>query len=299
MSTISSKTIILEGAPTAKSIIEDLSEKIKKYTAAGKRKPALAVLLVGNDQASEVYVKNKIRACGDIGIKSHLQRYDSNIDKVEIMKALAKLNADDTIDGILVQLPLPSHVPTEEILAAIAPDKDVDGLHPYNLGLLFAGRIGLQPCTPKGIMALLSYYKIPITGKHAVVIGRSNLVGKPVAALLLQQNATVTICHSKSTNLPAICKEADILVVAAGQKQLVDKNWVKPGACVIDVGIHRQIDGDGKAKLVGDVLFDDVKSIAGYITPVPGGVGKMTVAMLMVNTVFAYEQHLGAGARLA
>jgi len=296
MSATSSKTIILEGAPTAKSIIEDLSIKIKEYTAAGKRKPALAVFLVGNDHASEVYIKNKIRACGDVGIKSQLQHYANNTDQFQIMKALAKLNGDDTIDGILVQLPLPSHLSTEEILNAIAPDKDVDGLHPYNLGLLFAGRKGLQPCTPKGIMALLADYKIPIAGKHAVVIGRSNLVGKPIAALLLQQNATVTICHSKTNNLPAICKEADILVVAVGQKQLVDKNWIKPGACIIDVGIHRQTDDQGKAKIVGDVLFDDVKSIAGYITPVPGGVGKMTVAMLMANTVFAYEQHLGVGA---
>jgi methylenetetrahydrofolate dehydrogenase (NADP+)/methenyltetrahydrofolate cyclohydrolase len=290
---IASQSIVLEGAPSAKSIIDGLSNKIKHYLGLGKRKPALAVLLIGNDQASEVYVKNKIKACGDIGIESHLQKYAANTDKSQILECLSKLNEDDTIDGILVQLPLPSHLPTEEVLDAISPYKDVDGLHPYNLGLLFGGRKGLQPCTPKGIMALLADYKIPIAGKHAVVVGRSNLVGKPIAALLLQQHATVTICHSKTNNLPAICKEADILVVAAGQKQLVDKHWIKPGACIIDVGIHRQTNADGKTKLVGDVLFDDVKPIAGYITPVPGGVGKMTVAMLMANTVFAYEQHLG------
>jgi len=293
MNTTDSKTIILEGAPAAKSIVDDLSQKIKKYIAAGKRKPGLAVLLVGNDEASEVYVKNKILACNEIGIHSHLQRFDSNADKAKIIKALSELNSDDTIDGILLQLPLPSHLPSEEILSAISPNKDVDGLHPYNLGLLFAARIGLQPCTPKGIMALLAYYQIPIKGKHAVVVGRSNLVGKPVAAMLLQKDATVTICHSRTVNLPAICKEADILVVAAGQKQLVDKNWIKPGACIIDVGIHRQTDSNSKTKIVGDVVFDEVKSIAGHITPVPGGVGKMTVAMLMANTVAAYEQHLG------
>jgi len=285
--------IILEGAPVAKLVIDGLSEKIRKYTASGKRKPALAVLLIGNDPASEVYVKTKIRACTEVGIESHLKRFGSNVDKFKIIAELEALNEDDTIDGILVQLPLPVQIPSEEILRNIAPDKDVDGLHLYNLALLFAGRPGFQPCTPKGIMALLAHYHIPISGKHAVVIGRSNLVGKPVAALLLQQNATVTICHSKTNNLPALCKEADILVVAAGQKQLVDKSWVKPGACIIDVGIHRQNNSEGKAQLVGDVLFDEVKSIAGYITPVPGGVGKMTVAMLMANTILAYEQHLG------
>lgn len=285
--------IILEGAPVAKLIINGLAEKIKTHTTNGKRKPALAVLLVGNDPASEVYVKNKINTCGEIGIESHLKRYDSNVDKLTVIEALAELNRDDTIDGILVQLPLPERIPAEEVLNNIAPLKDVDGLHPYNLGLLFTGRTGLQPCTPKGIMALLSHYQIPIKGKNAIVVGRSNLVGKPVAALLLQQDATVTICHSKTNNLSAVCKGADILIVAAGQKELVDKSFIKPGACVIDVGIHRQPDSTGKAKMVGDVLFEEVKSIAGHITPVPGGVGKMTVAMLMANTVFAYEQHLG------
>ncbi len=187
MSTTNNTTIILEGAPAAKSIIDDLSHKIKKYTAAGKRKPGLAVMLIGDDQASQVYVKNKILACNEIGIDSRLLRYDSSITAEQVIRTLMDLNADDTIDGILIQLPLPSGLPTEEILSIITPDKDVDGLHPYNLGLLFAARSGLQPCTPKGIMALLAYYQIPIKGKNAVVVGRSNLVGKPVAAMLLQK----------------------------------------------------------------------------------------------------------------
>lgn len=170
----------------------------------------------------------------------------------------------------------------------IKPDKDVDGLHPYNLGLLFAGVTGLQPCTPKGVIALLQHYQIPIKGKNVIVIGRSNLVGKPVASLLLQQDATVTICHSRTENLSTICRQADILVVAAGKQEMVTAEWIKPGACVIDVGIHRT----DNSKLVGDVNFDDVKKVASYITPVPGGVGKMTVAMLMANTVQAYEKHM-------
>lgn len=288
---IDSATIILQGAPVAKSILDQLAIKIQNYLAKGKRKPSLAVMLIGDDPASEVYVKNKVLACETIGIESRLKRYSKDTGTDEIIAALVELNADDTIDGILIQLPLPAQLAVDEILDKIAPDKDVDGLHPYNLGLLFAGRSGLQPCTPKGILALLKHYQIPIQGKNAVVIGRSNLVGKPVAALLLHENATVTICHSRTNNLQDVCKEADILIVAAGKKEMIDKHWVKPGACVIDVGIHRQ-SAEGKPKIVGDVLFDQVKSVAGYISPVPGGVGKMTVAMLMANTIFAYEQHL-------
>ena len=261
--------------------------------AAGKRQPALAVILVGENPASEVYVKNKILTCKEMGIESHLRRYPKDSDKTQIIAALQELNNDATIDGILVQLPLPSHLPTEEILENIIPHKDVDGLHPYNLGLLFAGVSGLQPCTPKGIIALQQYYKIPIKGKNVVVVGRSNLVGKPVAGLLLQQDATVTICHSRTQSLPDICRQADILVVAAGKQEMVRGDWIKPGACVVDVGIHRQKESNGKSKIVGDVCFDEAKLIAEYITPVPGGVGKMTVAMLMANTILAYERHLG------
>ncbi len=284
----SDSAAILDGAIAAKAVTDNLKEKISGYIAAGKRAPALAVILIGTDPASEVYVKNKIATCKKIGIESHLKRYDSNADKQEIINSIKELNNNDTIDGILVQLPLPGHLPTNEILDIIAPHKDVDGLHPYNLGLLFAGTAGLQPCTPKGIINLLQFYDIPIKGKTAVVVGRSNLVGKPVAGLLLQQNATVTICHSRTENLPNICRQADILVVAAGKPEMVRGDWIKPKACVVDVGIHRS----GDSKLVGDVCFDEAKKIASYITPVPGGVGKMTVAMLMANTVLAYEKHI-------
>jgi len=290
---------ILDGALAAKAVNQELAQKIATYISSGKRKPALAVVLVGENPASEVYVKNKILTCKELGIESHLKRFSKDASKEEIIAGLKELNDDATIDGILLQLPLPGQLPTNEILDSIAPDKDVDGLHPYNLGLLFSGVPGLQPCTPKGIIVLLQYYQIPIKGKNVVVIGRSNLVGKPVAGLLLQQDATVTICHSRTENLAGICKQADILVVAAGKQEMVGKDWVKPGACVVDVGIHRlkestsQPDGKAKSKIVGDVCFDEVKSIAGHITPVPGGVGKMTVAMLMVNTIFAYEQHIG------
>lgn len=280
--------IILDGAVAAKAVTDSLKEKISNYLSSGKRPPALAVVLVGNDPASEVYVKNKIATCKKIGIESHFQRFEANIDKDELLSCINKLNNDDTIDGILVQLPLPKHLPTEEILNTIAPDKDVDGLHPFNLGLLFAGVDGLQPCTPKGVINLLHFYGIVIKGKHAVVIGRSNLVGKPVAGLLLREDATVTICHSRTENLPDMCRQADILVVAAGRPQMVKADWIKPNACVIDVGIHRLEGG----KIVGDVAFAEAEKIAGHITPVPGGVGKMTVAMLMSNTVLAYEKHI-------
>jgi methylenetetrahydrofolate dehydrogenase (NADP+)/methenyltetrahydrofolate cyclohydrolase len=282
------QAIILDGALAAKAVLENLKEKIIGFTTEKKRPPALAVVLIGNDPASEVYVKNKIATCKKIGIESQFQRYPSNATTDEVINCIKKLNADDTIDGILLQLPLPGHLPTNEILDVIVPHKDVDGLHPYNLGLLFAGVNGLQPCTPKGIINLLQFYKIPIKGKNAVVIGRSNLVGKPIAGLLLQNDATVTICHSRTANLPELCRQADILVVAVGKQEMVRGDWIKPNACVVDVGIHRPAD----SKIVGDVCFDEAKNVASYITPVPGGVGKMTVAMLMVNTVIAYEKHL-------
>jgi len=289
---------ILDGVVAAKAVNHELAERIAKYIRSGKRKPALAVVLVGENPASEVYVKNKILTCKEIGIESHLKRFSKDADKEQIIAGLKELNNDDTVDGILVQLPLPAHLPTGEVLDNIAPHKDVDGLHPYNVGLLFSGIPGLQPCTPKGIIALLKHYQIPIKGKTVVVIGRSNLVGKPVAGLLLQEDATVTICHSRTENLPAVCRQADILVVAAGKQEMVGSDWIKPGACIVDVGIHRlkdnssQADNKTKSKIVGDVCFEEVKAIAGYISPVPGGVGKMTVAMLMANTVFAYEQHI-------
>jgi len=283
---------IIDGKPVSKALKEDLQKKVSEYIKAGSRPPGLAVVLIGDNPASELYVKNKIIACKQIGIESHLLRFPSNVEAKAIFENLQTLNQDEAIDGILIQLPLPPHLPTEEILTAVSYDKDVDGLHPYNLGLLFAGKPGLTPCTPKGIMALLAAYNVEPRGKHAVVIGRSNLVGKPIAAMLLQKDATVTSCHTRTVDLPAIARTADILIVAAGRKGMVDRSWIKPGACVIDVGTHHFQDQSGASQISGDVKFEDVLPVAGLITPVPGGVGKMTVAMLMANTVLSYEKHL-------
>ena len=219
------------------------------------------MVLIGDNPASELYVKNKIIACKQIGIESHLHRFDKDVDAQAIFACLHNLNEDSAIDGILIQLPLPPQLPTEEILIAVSHDKDVDGLHPYNLGFLFAGKPGLTSCTPKGIMALLAAYNVDLRGKHAVVIGRSNLVGKPIAALLLQKDATVTSCHSRTVDLPSIARTADILVVAAGRMGMVDHSWIKPGACVIDVGTHHYQDHSGESLIAGDVNFDDVLPI--------------------------------------
>jgi methylenetetrahydrofolate dehydrogenase (NADP+)/methenyltetrahydrofolate cyclohydrolase len=281
---------IIDGKAVSKKILEELKERLTHHQSAGRRKPGLAVILIGDNSASELYVKNKILSCKQVGIESHLFRFAADVTGAEVLDCIANLNKQEDIDGILVQLPLPSQLNTEEILMAVSPAKDVDGLHPHNLGLLFSGKAGLQPCTPKGIMALLAAYNVEIRGKHAVVIGRSNLVGKPIAALLLQKDATVTSCHSRTANLESFARGADILVVAAGRQGMVGKSWVKPGACVIDVGTHHVKDEQGNSKVTGDVLFDEVAQLAGLITPVPGGVGKMTVAMLMSNTVFAYEK---------
>jgi methylenetetrahydrofolate dehydrogenase (NADP+)/methenyltetrahydrofolate cyclohydrolase len=283
---------IIDGRPVSKSIRADLANRVAEHVAAGRRKPGLAVLLIGENPASELYVKNKIAACLQIGIESHLLRFADNVDAETVFKQIVELNRADNVDGILVQLPLPAHLPTEVILMAVSHTKDVDGLHPYNLGLLFSGKPGLQPCTPKGIMALLAAYDIEPAGKHAVVIGRSNLVGKPIAALLLQKDATVTSCHSRTRDLQLFARSADILVVAAGRKKLVGSSWIKPGACVIDVGTHHWQDEAGNSSVCGDVLFEEVVNVAGSITPVPGGVGRMTVAMLMDNTLLAYESTL-------
>lgn len=277
---------ILDGKSLSKTVRQSLKEKIDALTNAGNRRPGLTVVLVGANPASEIYVKNKIQACKQVGIESQLVRFEATASEEEILECIAKLNADDNVDGILVQLPLPQGLSSEKILARLAHEKDVDGLHTFNLGLLFAGKPGLKPCTPLGIITILEHNNIELSGKRAVVIGRSNLVGKPIAALLIQKDATVTVCHSKSKDLPAICREADVLVVAAGRKKFVPGDWIKPGACVIDVGIHHDEDGS----ICGDVEFPAAAQVAGSITPVPGGVGPMTVAMLLSNTLLAYEQ---------
>ena len=246
-------------------------------------RPGLAVVLVGDDPASRIYVRNKVRACEDTGLRSEVHAFPASAREAEVFERVLALNLDPRIHGILVQLPLPAAFDAARVLAAVSPHKDVDGFHAENLGALVAGRAALIPCTPAGILRLLDSANVPIAGRHAVVIGRSAIVGKPAALLLLQRDATVTICHSKTPRLGDYTRQADILVVAAGRPKLVGAGMVKPGACVIDVGTHRLPDGS----LGGDVDFAAVREVAGWITPVPGGVGPMTVAMLVLNTVAA------------
>lgn len=257
--------------------------------AAAERAPCLAVILVGDDPASQVYVRNKHRACEACGITSLQFALPADTAQAELLALIDRLNNDAGVDGILCQLPLPSHLDEDAVTDAIAPEKDVDGFHPVNVGKMLAGKDCFLPCTPAGVIEMLKYEKIPIAGKHAVVIGRSNIVGKPAAALLLRENATVTVCHSRTADLKETVKTADIVVAAVGRPGFVTADMLKPGCAVIDVGINRLADGT----LAGDVDFAAAKEIAGAITPVPGGVGPMTIAMLMMNTVKSAEARLG------
>jgi len=259
-----------------------VKEKVSRLAQRGIR-PGLAVILAGEDPASKVYVRNKVRACEETGVASQLFEYPSCVSEMELLSRVEALNRDPAVHGILVQLPLPRQVDALRVLDAVSPAKDVDGFHDVNLGALLAGKPGLLPCTPAGVMRLLEHAGVPLAGRRAVVIGRSNIVGKPLALLLLRQDATVTICHSKSKNLSEITKEADILVAAIGRAKLVGAAMVKPGACVVDVGVNRLPDGT----LAGDVDFEPVRELAGWITPVPGGVGPMTIAMLLENCLRA------------
>lgn len=270
-------TKLIDGKKAAQKVEETLKTKIAGQK--NRRPPGLAAVLVGDDEASHIYVGRKEKAAKAIGLYSEVHRLPKSVTEQELLKLIHFLNDSKKIDGILIQLPLPPHIPSDLILQSVSVEKDVDGFHPHNLGRLFAGNPLFIPCTPKGIMKLFHEYKIDLSGKKAVVIGRSLIVGKPMAILLLQANATVTICHSKTKNLEDECRAADILVAAAGQARLIKKSFVKPGAVVIDVGIHR-LDGE----LVGDVDFEEVKEVSGYLTPVPGGVGPMTIAMLLENT---------------
>lgn len=280
---------ILNGKDVAASVRASLKERTAAYAQQGLRAPGLAVVLVGDDPASAIYVQGKIKACKQVGIESSFHQFPASATCEEILAVVTMLNNDDNVDGILVQLPLPKHIDSDAVVAAIAPEKDADGLSPVSMGLLMAGEKGLRPCTPAGIIHLLDFYKVPIEGKRAVVVGRSNLVGKPIALLLMARNATVTMCHSRTKDLEKLCAEADILVAAAGQKEMVKGSWIKPGACVIDVGIHHDKSESGGPKIAGDVLFAEAKERAALITPVPGGVGPMTIAMLLANTLTAYE----------
>jgi methylenetetrahydrofolate dehydrogenase (NADP+)/methenyltetrahydrofolate cyclohydrolase len=280
--------MLIDGKTFAATVRAALGSRVQALTARG-RKPGLAAILAGADPASRVYVRNKVRACSETGVHSEVHEFPEPVSESALLERIAALNADPRIHGILVQLPLPGYVDDERVLAAVSPAKDVDGFHASNLGALLQGRPGFVPGTPAGVMRLLDHYHVPLAGRHAVVVGRSTIVGKPMALLLLQKDATVTICHSKSADLAAMTRSADILVVAVGRAKLITGAMVKPGACVIDVGVNRLADG----RLVGDVDFESAREVAGWITPVPGGVGPMTVAMLIVNTVKAAEQTLG------
>jgi methylenetetrahydrofolate dehydrogenase (NADP+)/methenyltetrahydrofolate cyclohydrolase len=273
---------ILDGKSLAAATRTALKEKVDALVQRGVR-PGLSVIIAGDDPSSRVYVRNKALAAQEIGVRSRLLEFRKDVSEVELMQTVAALNADAAVHGILVQLPLPKHIDAARVVESIAPAKDVDGFHEANLGALMAGRPAVVPCTPLGCMRLIEHAGVQIAGRHAVVVGRSSIVGKPLAHLLLQKDATVTICHSKSADLAGICRTADILVAAVGRAKLVTAAMVKPGACVIDVGINRLPDGN----LAGDVDFAAVKDVAGWITPVPGGVGPMTVAMLLENCVGA------------
>jgi methylenetetrahydrofolate dehydrogenase (NADP+)/methenyltetrahydrofolate cyclohydrolase len=279
---------ILDGKALAQKIQQELQEQIPALEARIGRPPGLAVLMVGDNPASAAYVRNKEKACAQVGIASFGKHFPAETSQEELEQAIAQLNQDDRVDGILVQLPLPKHLDATAALEQISPDKDADGLHPLNLGKLVRSESGLRSCTPAGVMRLLEEYAIPLQGKQAVVVGRSILVGKPLALMLLEKNATVTIAHSRTQDLASVCREADILVAAVGKAEMITAEMVKPGAAVIDVGINRVETDERKSRLVGDVNFDSVAEVAKYITPVPGGVGPMTVAMLLQNTVQSY-----------
>ncbi|EPD2315766.1 bifunctional methylenetetrahydrofolate dehydrogenase/methenyltetrahydrofolate cyclohydrolase FolD [Listeria monocytogenes] len=276
---------IIDGKKLAKEIQEKVTREVAELVKEGK-KPGLAVVLVGDNQASRTYVRNKQKRTEEAGMKSVLIELPENVTEEKLLSVVEELNEDKTIHGILVQLPLPEHISEEKVIDTISYDKDVDGFHPVNVGNLFIGKDSFVPCTPAGIIELIKSTGTQIEGKRAVVIGRSNIVGKPVAQLLLNENATVTIAHSRTKDLPQVAKEADILVVATGLAKFVKKDYIKPGAIVIDVGMDR----DENNKLCGDVDFDDVVEEAGFITPVPGGVGPMTITMLLANTLKAAKR---------
>lgn len=281
---------ILNGKALAAQIQTQLQQRIEALQQQIGRPPGLAVLMVGDNPASAAYVRNKERACTKVGVASFGKHFPADTTQAEVEQVIQALNQDERVDGILVQLPLPEHLDAVALLHQIEPNKDADGLHPINLGKLVRGEPGLRSCTPAGVMRLLQEYQIDIKGKQAVVMGRSILVGKPIALMLLEADATVTIAHSRSQNLSAITKSADILVAAVGRPEIITSEMVKPGAVVVDVGINRVIDYEGNSRLVGDVDFESVQNVAEYITPVPGGVGPMTVAMLLQNTVWSYSQ---------
>ena len=281
---------IIDGKKVSSSILERLASSTKGLVKQFGRSPGLATILVGEDPASQVYVRNKNKRCKEIGFQSFEHNLPADISESKLLQLVENLNKDFQVDGILVQLPLPNHIRSELILEAILPEKDVDGFHPINVGGLASGKDVLCPCTPSGVIEMLDYYDISIEGKNAVILGRSNIVGKPQAFLLLRRNATVTICHSRTKNLEEVTSSAELLVAAIGKPSYVTADMVKENAIVIDVGINR-VEG----KLTGDVDYNPVAAKASYITPVPGGVGPMTIAMLMSNTLKAFKTRLNGG----
>lgn len=281
---------ILDGKSLAGKIQGELKNTIISLKEKIGRPPGLAVLMVGENPASAVYVRNKERACQQIGISSFGKHFPTQTTFTELEQHIQKLNQDEKVDGILIQLPLPPHLDSTALLRQINPDKDADGLHPVNLGKLVRGELGLRSCTPAGVMALLQEYNIELKGKQAVVVGRSILVGKPIALMLLEKDATVVIAHSQTQDLANITRSADILIAAVGKPEIITPEMIKPNAVVVDVGINRVVDTQGNARLVGDVEFVGASQVASYITPVPGGIGPMTVAMLLTNTLESYQQ---------
>ncbi|MGY6571044.1 MAG: bifunctional methylenetetrahydrofolate dehydrogenase/methenyltetrahydrofolate cyclohydrolase FolD [Salinarimonas sp.] len=286
---------IIDGKAVAADLRSRLAGEVASLARTGIT-PGLAVVLVGEDPASQVYVRNKAKQTREIGMASFEHRLPTETPEADLLALVARLNADEAVDGILVQLPLPDHIDAQKVIAAIDPDKDVDGFHPVNAGRLATGLPGLVPCTPLGCVILAKSAQADLSGMEAVVVGRSNIVGKPVAQLLLAENCTITIAHSRSRDLPAICRRADLLVAAVGRPEMLRGDWIKPGAIVIDVGINRVPNpdaGEGKTRLVGDVAFAEAQETAGAITPVPGGVGPMTIACLLQNTLTAARQRRG------
>lgn len=276
---------LINGTLLSQQLRTEVAKRAARLTAQG-RQPGLAVVLVGADPASQVYVRNKVKACEDNGLHSVMEKYEASMTEQELLDRIDALNRNEKIHGILVQLPLPPHIDSHKVIEAIAPEKDVDGFHVSNAGLLMTGQPLFRPCTPYGIMKMLESIDYPVRGAHAVIVGASNIVGKPQAMLLLQAGATVTICNSKTRDLGHHTRQADILIVATGRRNIVTGAMIRPGAVVIDVGINR----DENGKLCGDVDFESAREVAGYITPVPGGVGPMTITMLLVNTIEAAER---------
>ena len=282
---------IIDGKAVAASVRRETAQQVAALVKSDGIQPGLAVVLVGNDPASEVYVGSKARGTLEVGMRSFEHRLGDNTTQAELLALIARLNADNDVDGILVQLPLPKHIDSTLVLEAVDPAKDVDGFHPINVGRVATGAGGIVPCTPLGSLILIKSLNTPLVGLEALIVGRSNIVGKPMVQLLLGEQCTVTIAHSKTKDLPGRCRQADILVAAVGRPQMVRGDWIKPGAIVIDVGINRlPPDASGKSRLVGDVAFEEARAVAGAITPVPGGVGPMTIACLLRNTLQAARE---------